>query len=135
LVVKSLGGRPTLHGEAGGGGTGRKPSKEYRAWINAKARCYNPKNASFEHYGERGIGMAPAWRDNFGAFLADVGRCPPGLTLDRIDTDGDYAPGNCRWATYSDQNRTRRRTALVVAQQQAAQVLAANARRGSRGAA
>jgi hypothetical protein len=71
------------------------------------SRCSNPNIESYPDYGGRGISVCPQWRD-FAVFLADMGECPEGLTLDRVDNNKDYMPGNCRWATYSEQlNNTR----------------------------
>lgn len=85
-------------------------SKEYNAWIHAKQRCYNPKNKKYQHYGARGIIMCDKWRNDFLAFLADVGPAPEGSTLDRINVDGNYEPGNVRWTTNLIQGRNTRRT-------------------------
>jgi hypothetical protein len=81
---------------------------EYNAWAAAKARCANPNHPSFPYYGGRGIRMCQRWSESFEAFMADMGDRPDGLELDRIDNDGDYEPGNCRWATRSQQNSNRR---------------------------
>jgi hypothetical protein len=87
---------------------GQHPTAEYGAWLSAKKRCNNPKNSSFGRYGGRGIRMCERWSADFGAFLADMGRKPdPSLSLDRIDPDGDYCPGNCRWASIEVQSRNR----------------------------
>jgi hypothetical protein len=84
-----------------------KKTKEYAAWANAKKRCTNPNDARYHRYGARGIRMCDRWLNSFEAFIADMGPCPPGLTLDRIDNDGPYAPGNCRWTDRVTQRRNR----------------------------
>ncbi len=87
---------------------------EYWVWHSAKDRCCNPNDAKFKHYGDRGIQMCQEWHDSFATFIADMGRRPKGrYTLDRIDNDGNYEPGNCRWATYAEQSRNNRRTRLL----------------------
>lgn len=78
------------------------------SWSSAKNRCNNPNNKDFVHYGGRGIKMCVRW-ERFENFLEDMGEKPKGLTLDRVDNNGNYEPGNCRWATYSQQNRNQRR--------------------------
>lgn len=69
----------------------------YHVWHTMKARCHNPKSASYQHYGARGIKVCDRWRESFENFLADMGDRPEGHSLDRIDTDSDYSPDNCRW--------------------------------------
>lgn len=72
-----------------------------------RARCNNPNTNGYANYGGRGISVCPVWQ-TFANFLADMGVRPDGMTLDRVDSDGDYEPGNCRWATASQQRRNRR---------------------------
>lgn len=84
-------------------------STEYRIWIGMKSRCYNPKHVGYKNYGARGIAVCDEWVSSYPAFLADMGRRPSlDHTLDRIDNDSGYSPGNCRWATASEQRRNQR---------------------------
>lgn len=88
-------------------------SKEYIAWRAAKSRCVNSRNPGYGNYGGRGIRMSAEWMASFETFYADMGPCPKGYTLDRINNDGNYEPGNCRWADYRTQLRNQRRTIIV----------------------
>lgn len=93
--------------------------REYRCWRNMMARCYNPDLPKYKHWGGRGIRVCARWHD-FPMFLEDIlrliGPCPDRLTLDRIDTNGDYGPGKVRWATYATQNRNRRKQSGTTSQ-------------------
>jgi hypothetical protein len=85
---------------------------EYTAWVSMKGRCENPNNKDWDHYGGRGIKVCARWRNSYETFLADMGRKPSTeLSLDRHpDNDGDYEPDNCRWATWPQQQRNKRRS-------------------------
>jgi len=87
-------------------------SAEYMAWCKIKERCSSPANKSYHSYGGRGITVCPEWEHNFQQFYADMGPRPSSqYSVDRINNDGPYAPGNCRWATRHQQmrNTTRNR--------------------------
>ena len=89
---------------------GAKKPAEYIVWQAMIGRCSNPKNKAFRYYGGRGIVVCDRWRHDFTAFLADMGQRPsPKHSIDRINNDGNYEPGNCRWATQSEQVRNSSR--------------------------
>lgn len=90
-----------------GGSIGYRASKEYKAWQHAKSRCYNPNDRKYRNYGARGIKMCKGWKHSFSKFLKDMGKCARGLTLDRINVDGNYEPKNCHWTTTFIQARHR----------------------------
>lgn len=91
---------------------GMADSREYKIWSGIKKRCFNRKNKDYANYGGRGITMCADWRKSFDAFFRDMGPSPLGLTIDRINNDGNYEAGNCRWATRTEQNRNRRNTTV-----------------------
>lgn len=88
---------------------GRSNTKLYRRWCQMIQRCHKPYAPNYAHYGERGIVVCDRWRHSFENFLEDMGEPPPGLSLDRVDNDGPYAPWNCIWADRSTQIRNSRK--------------------------
>jgi len=97
----------TKHGEA-------NKSGEYRAWKAIKKRCYWQKYENYHNYGGRGIIVCERWLHSFDNFLNDMGRRPSNKhSLDRIDTNGNYEPNNCRWATQKEQMSNTRKNVLI----------------------
>lgn len=93
---------------------GKKHTPEYAAWRSMINRCHRPGNRNYPNYGGRGITVCDQWRNDFARFLEDVGKRPSDKhSLDRIDNDKSYEPGNVRWATSKEQIRNRRNTILV----------------------
>lgn len=88
-------------------------SPTYNSWLAMRSRCHRRGAAGYERYGGRGITVCDRWRNDFAAFLGDMGERPAGMTLDRVDVNGDYEPGNCRWATLAEQQANRRDTAVA----------------------
>jgi len=97
-------GKNLVHGHCADG----KSTKTYECWRAMIDRCSNPRNKSFKDYGARGIAVCDRWLV-FENFLADMGEAPSNLSIDRYpDNDGNYEPGNCRWATMAQQNSNKR---------------------------
>jgi hypothetical protein len=89
---------------------------EYNAWVAMKNRCRHPRCKGYPNYGGRGIRFCDRWANDFVAFFADMGPRPSSLhSLERIDSNGHYEPGNCRWATRGEQNRNRRNNVIITA--------------------
>ena len=85
----------------------------YFVWRNMRRRCRDPKDASYARYGGRGISVCAAW-ESYDQFYEDMGERPPGLTLDRIDVDGNYCKENCRWTTWKVQLNNQSRNVIVA---------------------
>lgn len=88
---------------------GRSRTREHRIWRAMRTRCYNPNAGNYSDYGARGIAVCDRWNKSFAAFYEDMGKCPSDKhSIDRIDNNGNYEPGNCHWVTHSEQCRNRR---------------------------
>lgn len=108
---RRVGSHKITHGETRA--ANGRPSPEFKAWLAMRERC---RYKRLVHYAGRGISVCERWEKSFIAFLEDMGRKPsPKHSLDRIDVNGNYEPGNCRWATQSQQNRNRRDSKRIAA--------------------
>lgn len=91
---------------------GLTKTKVHMAWRQMKKRCLNPKCAMYKHYGGRGITICERWL-SFDNFFADMGHPPEGMSLERVDNEGNYCPENCKWATRIEQLNNTRKTRKV----------------------
>lgn len=94
----------TKHGHA----KAKNLSPTYVSWASMQTRCTNENSRNFKHYGGRGISVCDRWK-SFENFLADMGERPDGMSIDRIDVDGNYEPSNCKWSNQSEQVKNQRR--------------------------
>jgi hypothetical protein len=92
---------------------GMSRTTEHVIWMTMLQRCYYEKSKSYKDYGGRGIYVCERWRGSFENFYADMGPRPPKLTIERLDNDGPYAPGNCIWADRVTQMKNRRRCPVL----------------------
>jgi len=92
---------------------GLSNSKEYTAWMNMKARCNDVNNKQYSDYGGRGISVCDRWLNSFDNFISDMG-LGNGLTLDRIEVNGNYEPNNCKWSNQIEQQRNKRNNHIVT---------------------
>lgn len=103
-----------IHGHTKRNGS-RKQTSEYGTWQSMIRRCTVPGLRDYKNYGGRGITVCERWRTSFADFLSDMGTKPSvAHSIDRIDNDGNYEPGNCRWATRADQSVNRRNVKMTA---------------------
>lgn len=113
-IMDNIGERASTHGRT----KGVQKTKSYKTWGYIKRRCYYEKDIDYKYYGARGIKIADCWVNNAEAFCEYVESLPryneQGTTLDRIDSNGNYEPGNIRWVTMAEQRRNTSRTHLIT---------------------
>lgn len=111
-AMKKLGQSMVQHGESQR--AGEKHTRLYNIWLCMRARCSNPRNPNYKHYGGRGVSVCPEW-DNYKTFSewAKNNGYADSLTIDRVDVNGNYCPENCRWVTVKEQQNNKRNNHLV----------------------
>ena len=90
----------------------RYKSREYNSWSNMISRCHNKNNKRYKDYGARGIIVCDRWRESFKYFFEDMGICPDGYQIDRINNNGIYEPSNCRWVTPKENMANREKSVI-----------------------
>lgn len=93
---------------------GKSKSGEYKSWSSMIQRCTNPKHASYKNYGARGVSVCEEWLGSFEQFFADMGSRPEGHSIERIDSDKNYEPGNCKWSSRIEQQNNKRNNRLIT---------------------
>lgn len=88
---------------------GKSKTRTYRIWKGMKARCYIQSEKRYMDYGGRGISVCDEWLNSYETFLRDMGECPKGYSIERLDVNGNYEPSNCKWIPLKDQARNRRK--------------------------
>lgn len=83
-------------------------TRTFRIWSNMKSRCNNQNVPAYKHYGGRGIRVCNRWYDSFEAFYEDMGKCPEGYSIERVNNDGNYEPSNCKWIPLGEQGKNKR---------------------------
>jgi len=98
-----------------GGAINGKHTRTYKCWCHLRDRCSNPNNKDYRNYGGRGIRVCARWlgREGFINFLSDMGERPIGKTIERMNNNGNYEPGNCRWATKIEQGNNTRKNVFI----------------------
>jgi hypothetical protein len=93
---------------------GKTETREHLIWRAMKTRCSNPRQPGWKRYGGRGIKVCDRWADSFELFLEDMGECPKGYTIERINVDGNYEPSNCKWIQRSEQGKNTSRNRILT---------------------
>lgn len=93
---------------------GMSKTKEFNVWHSMKSRCNNPNVKEYPFYGGRGIKVCERWFNSFENFIADMGLCPSGYSIERIDVNGDYSPENCKWIPRNDQSKNLRSNRVLT---------------------